>query len=266
MSEQHAELRNRQQKTWASGDFAIVATLIVIVGEQLCEAVDLRAGQDVLDVATGSGNTAIAAARRFTNVTGVDFVPALLERGRARAAVEGLAIDFLEGDAEALPVPDDSFDVVLSTFGVMFAVDQHKAAGELLRVLRPGGRIGLSNWVPDGAFGELFRIFAKHNPPPPGFMPPALWGTREHLAALFPNADIRLQRRTFRGVMPSVDFWLDFFRRWFGPTVKAFEAIGPDGAAALEADMRAWAARTNISGDDTLVLPQDYVDVVIRPN
>jgi ubiquinone/menaquinone biosynthesis C-methylase UbiE len=264
MSDQ-AQLKARLQATWSAGDFAMVATMITIVGELLCETVDLRAGQDVLDVATGSGNTAIAAARRFTDVTGIDFVPALLDRARERSAVEGLQIDFREGDAEALPFPDASFDVVLSTFGVMFAPDHPKAAAEMLRVLRPGGRIGLANWVPDGTVGEMFRTVSKHVPPPPGLTPPVMWGTEDHLRKLFGEAGIELIPRTMRVVMPSVDFWLEFFRRWFGPTVKAFEAVGPAGAPALEADLKALAARHNVSGDETLVYPQAYVEVVITP-
>jgi ubiquinone/menaquinone biosynthesis C-methylase UbiE len=261
----YAALRAKTRATWSAGDFAQVGTMIAIVGELLCDTIDLHANADVLDVATGSGNTAIAAARRFARVTGVDFVPALLERGRERAAAEGLKIEFVEGDAQALPFPDDSFDVVLSTFGVMFAPDQPLAAAEMCRVLRPGGTIGLSNWVPDGAVGDMFRTTAKHNPPPPGLTPPTAWGTPQRLAELFPDAQIELTPRVARVTMPSIDFWLDYFRTWFGPTVKAFEAVGAAGAPALEADLRAFAARHNASGDDTLVIPQAYVDVVIKP-
>jgi SAM-dependent methyltransferase len=261
----YAALRARARATWSAGDFAVVGTMLPIVSENLCEYVDLRAEEDVLDVATGSGNTAIAAARRFARVTGLDFVPALLERGRQRADAEGLSVTYVEGDAEELPFPDDSFDVVLSTFGVMFAPDQAKAAGELVRVLRPGGRIGLSVWVPDGVVGEMFRTFVKHVPPPPGVTPPVAWSGEAQLATLFPGAKVELVRRTLRVVMPSVDFWSDYFRQHFGPTIKAFEAVGPEGAPALEADLKAFAHRNNLSGDGTLVLPQDYVDILIRP-
>lgn len=262
-AELRAGLRERAKATWSSGDFAAVGTMIQVVGETLCESIGLRAGQEVLDVATGSGNTALAAARRFTKVTGVDFVPALLERARVRAIAEGMRVEFLEGDAEELPVPDASFDVVLSTFGVMFAPDHARAAGELLRVLRPGGRIGLSSWVPDGVAGDMFRTVAEHAPPPPEASSALLWGTSEHLHQLFPDTLITITRRTVNLVMPSADFWVEFFASNFGPVLKAFEAVGEQGAAALEADLRAFLARSNISGDDTLVLPQDYLDAVI---
>ena len=260
-----AQVKARQQATWAAGDFSVVASTINIVGELLCESVDLRAGERVLDVATGSGNTALAAARRFTSVTGVDYVPALIERAKVRAEAEGLPAEFLVGDAEELPVPDASFDVVLSTFGVMFAPNQPKAAAEMLRVLRPGGRIGLSNWVPDGFVGTMFRTTSKHVPPPPGLVPPVKWGTEDHVRELFPNAKVDLIPRTVHVRFPSLDFWIDYFRTYFGPTVKAFEFVGADGAAALEADFRAIVTEANVSGDDTVVLPQQYVDVVIRP-
>ncbi|HVE27925.1 MAG TPA: class I SAM-dependent methyltransferase [Sporichthya sp.] len=259
------QVKARQQATWASGDFSVVASTINIVGELLCESVDLRAGERVLDVATGSGNTALAAARRFTAVTGVDYVPSLIERAKVRAEAEGLPAEFLVGDAEDLPVPDASFDVVLSTFGVMFAPNQPKAAAEMLRVLRPGGRIGLSNWVPDGFVGTMFRTTSKHVPPPPGLLPPVRWGTEDHVRELFPAAKIELIPRTVNVRFPSVDFWVDYFRTYFGPTVKAFEFVGPEGSGALEADLRAIVTEANVSGDDTVVLPQQYVDVLIRP-
>lgn len=255
----------RMQSVWSAGDFAAVGSMITIVSETLCETVELQAGRDVLDVATGSGNTAIAAARRFTRVTGLDFVPSLLERGRMRASAEGVSVTFVEGDAQSLPFPDDSFDVLLSTFGVMFAPDQALAASEMLRVLRPGGVIGMANWVPEGAIGELFRIASKHNPPPPGLMPAVAWGATDRLSELFPGASLSLAPRTLRIVMPSPAAWLDHFRRYFGPIVKAYEAIGPEGEDALTADLMAFLDRNNTASDGTLVFPQGYVDVVVRP-
>lgn len=262
----HQQLKSRAHATWSSGDFAAVGATITIVGELLCETVDLRAGERVLDVATGSGNTALAAARRWTIATGVDFVPALLDRARVRAEAEGLPVDFRTGDAEALPMHDDSFDVVLSTFGVMFAPDHARAAREMLRVLHPGGRIGMSNWLPQGTVAEMFQISSSRLPaPPPGWQSPVLWSDEAHLHELFPKAtSIELTPRTVKVRWPSPEFWLDFFRQNFGPFVQAFKLVGPDGAESLAADLIAMATRLNISGDHTLVMPQDYVDVVIR--
>src|SRR4051795_3072860 len=194
-----AAIKRRQQQTWASGDFGVVGARIVLVAEQLCDAADLRAGWHVLDVATGSGNAAIAAARLGCAAVGVDYVPALLERGRARAAAEGLEVELVEGDAEALPFPDGSFDAVTSVFGSMFAPDHAKAASELLRVCRPGGTIALASWTPDGFIGELFRTIAAHVPPPAGVASPMLWGTEAHLRELLgPGIDsLQVEERTF---------------------------------------------------------------------
>ena len=259
-----AAVKQRQQQTWASGDFAAIAATLVIVSEDLCEAVDLRAGERVLDIATGSGNTALAAARRFAVVTGIDYVPALLDRGRTRAEAEGLSIDFQEGDAEALAFPDGSFDVVLSTFGQMFAPDQERAAAELLRVCRPGGRIGLANWTPDGFSGGVLRTVANYVPPPAGVRSPAQWGTEERLAELLGNGVLAMTatRRDFVFRYRSPDHWLDYFRRWFGPTNRAFAALDADGQAGLSADLLALLAAANRSGDTTLVAPSSYLEVV----
>lgn len=257
-------IKGRQQQTWASGDFDRVAVTIPIVGELLCEAVAVRPGQKVLDVATGSGNTAIAAARRFCESTGVDYVPALLERGRARAASERLEINFAEGDAENIPFPDASFDVVLSTFGSMFAPNQERAAGELLRVCRSGGMIGMANWTPGGFIGELFRVNDRHVPPPPDVKPPTLWGTEETLRELFRDSvsSLTVNRRTFTFRYLSADHWIEFWRDFYGPTLKTFAALDEAAKAALVQDMRELVGRFNQSGDETMIVPSEYLEVV----
>jgi SAM-dependent methyltransferase len=259
-----ATIKQRQQAAWASGDYAAVGARLYLTSELLCEAVDLRAGQRVLDVACGHGNAALAAARRFCPVVGVDYVPALLDRARQRAKAEGLEATFQEGDAEALPFPDASFDVVLSACGAMFAPDQERTAAELLRVCRPGGRIGMVNWVPDGYVGELFRTIGRYLPPPPGLRPPVLWGSEERLRELFgPEPTISAPRRTFLWRFPSAEHQAEFFATFYGPTNKALAALGADRAADLEADMVKVARSFDVSDDDTLVLRQDYLEAVI---
>ena len=254
-----------QQKTWSEGDFAMVAGLIMKVAEDLVEALEIVPGERVLDVACGSGNGAIAAERRsWGNVVGADFVPALLERGRERAAAEKLDIEFVEADAEQLPFGDGEFDVVMSIFGAMFAPDHERCARELLRVCKPGGRIGMANWVPDSGVGQMFMTVAKHAPPPPGVKPPLLWGTEEHLRDCFGDGitEMRIERKRSRQTFRSVDHWMDFFRTYFGPTKVAFERVGPDGEAALEADLRAFLEEANTAGDRALVLEPEYLEVV----
>jgi SAM-dependent methyltransferase len=258
-------IKQRQQAAWASGDYAAVGSRFPLIAELLCEAVDLRAGERVLDVACGNGNASLAAARRFCQVTGVDYVPALLERARERAKAEGLEATFQEADAEDLPFADASFDVVLSTCGAMFAPDQEQTASELLRVCRPGGRIGMINWTPDGYVGELFRTIGRYLPPPPGLRPPVLWGSPERLRELFgPDVTISAPHRSLLWRWPSAEHQADFFATFYGPTNKALAALGADRAADLKADMVEVARSFDVSDDDTLVLRQDYLEAVIH--
>jgi SAM-dependent methyltransferase len=259
-----AAVKQRQQQAWASGDFAVVAARIVLVAEQLCDTADLHAGWRVLDVATGSGNAAIAAARLGCTAVGVDYVPALLEQGRLRAAAEGLDVELLEGDAESLPFPDASFDAVTSVFGAMFAPDHEGAASELLRVCRPGGTIALASWTPDGFIGELFRTTASHVPPPAGVPSPMLWGTEHHLRGLFGEAvcSLEVAERTFTWRFRSAEDFVSFFRTWYGPTLRAFAAL--EGAAhdALERDLVALARRFDRLSTDAIAIPATYTEAV----
>lgn len=260
-----AAIKARQQLTWASGDYGAIATTIVPIAEQLCETVDLRAGALVLDVACGTGNAALAAARRDCDVFGIDYVPGLVDRARERAAAERLAITFRVADAEALPFPDGAFDVVLSVVGAMFAPGQERTAAELLRVCRPGGKIGLASWTPDGFIGELFRVVGRHVPPPAGLKPPPLWGTEARLCELFGEAvaSLRVVRRHHVFRFRSPEHWMEAFRTTYGPTLKAFEAVGAAGADALARDLLALARRFNQSGDETLAAPAAYLEAVL---
>lgn len=254
-----------QQRTWSEGDFSMVAGVVAHVAEELSEALEILPGERVLDVACGSGNGAIAAARRaWGNTVGADFVPALLERGRERAAAERLEIEFVEADAQELPFGDGEFDVTMSIFGAMFAPDQEKVASELLRVTRPGGRIGMANWTPAGGVGRMFETISRHAPPPPGLRPPALWGSEDRLRELFGDSisDLRLQVRPARQAFRSVDHYIDFFRTYFGPTKVAYERAGPDGEAALDADLRALLEEENVAGDRALVIEPEYLQAV----
>ncbi|CAA9413466.1 SAM-dependent methyltransferase [uncultured Rubrobacteraceae bacterium] len=260
-----ATIKEHQQLAWASGDYAMFGAALSIMGELLCEAVDLRPGQRVLDVATGSGNTALAAARRFGETTGIDYVPALLERGRERAAAERLEVAFREGDAESIPFPDASFDVVLSTVGVMFAPDQEKAAGELLRVCRPEGRIGLTSWTPESFAGKQGSLFGKYLPFSPGLKPPVLWGTEERLRELLGGGarDLRISRRSFVFRYRSVPHYLEVLRTQLGPTRETFRALGPARRENLVGELVDLIDRSNRSGDETMVVPSDYLEVVV---
>ncbi len=259
-----AAIKARQQATWSSGDFAVIGTTLQIVGESLAEAVDVRADERVLDVAAGNGNATLAAARRFAQVTSTDYVPALLDKGRERASAEGLTVQFQAADAEALPFDDGSFDVVLSTFGAMFTPEHDRTAGEMLRVLRQGGRIGLANWTPEGFIGRLFKVIGAHVAPPAGLKSPALWGTEAHLAQLFgAQAQIRCARRSFNFRYRSAAHWVQVFRDFYGPTHKAFGALDAKGQQALERDITALLEQMNTAGSASLVVPSEYLEVVI---
>jgi ubiquinone/menaquinone biosynthesis C-methylase UbiE len=260
-----AALKAKQQTTWASGDYAVVGATLQIVGETLCEAMDLRAGQKVLDVAAGNGNVTLAAARRWCEVTSTDYVLSLLDRGRARGAAEGWAIDFREADAEALPFKDGNFDAVVSTFGVMFTPNQEKAAAELLRVCKPGGKIGMANWTPDGFIGQVFKAVGKHLPPPAGVKSPILWGTRARLDELFgaQASAIEAPPRDFIFRYRSAQHWIDVFKAYYGPVLKAFAALPAEGQTALLADITALIGRFNTAKDGTMVVPGEYLEVVI---
>jgi ubiquinone/menaquinone biosynthesis C-methylase UbiE len=260
-----AALKARQQGAWSSGDYAVVGTTLQIVGEELCEALDLRSGQTVLDVAAGNGNASLAAARRWCDVVATDYVPTLLDRARERADAERLGIEFREADAEALPFSDESFDAVVSTFGAMFAPDQDRAAAELVRVCKRGGKIGLANWTPEGFIGQVFKTVGRHMPPPPGAKSPALWGTRARLAELFePHAtSIKSAQRHFVFRYRSPEHWLEVFRTYYGPVLKTFAALAAPAQAALEHDLISLVGQFNRSGDGTMVVPSEYLEIVI---
>jgi SAM-dependent methyltransferase len=259
-----AIVKLRQQQAWASGDYHAVAARIAVVADRLVDAADLHAGWRVLDVATGSGNAAIAAARLGCTAVGADYVPALLERARMRAAAEGVSVELVEGDAEALPFPDASFDAVTSVFGSMFAPNHEQAAGEILRVTRPGGTIALASWAPDGFLGEFFRTMSTHVRPPAGVRSPMLWGTESHLRALFGDgvASLRSRERTFTFRFRSAEEFVSFFRAWYGPTLKAFESLDTDGGKALERDLVELARRHDRLGAHAIAIPATYLEVV----
>jgi ubiquinone/menaquinone biosynthesis C-methylase UbiE len=258
-----AAIKQRQQATWATGDYSVIGTTLQIVGEQLCEAIDLRAGERVLDVAAGNGNATLAAARRFTQVTSTDYVGALLDRARERAAAERLSIDFREADAENLPFADESFDAVVSTFGVMFTPNQERAAAELARVVRPGGRIGLANWTPEGFIGQLFKTIGRHLPPPADVASPSLWGTERRLRELFPGCRLSWSKRIFNFRYKSAEHWLDIFKTYYGPTNRAFAALAEEKRAELDADIAALLHEFDRGDERGLVVASDYIEAVI---
>lgn len=258
-------LKTRQQAAWSSGDYAVIGTTLQIVGERLAEACDLTWDESVLDVAAGNGNATLAAARRGCRVVSTDYVPSLLERGAERARAERLEVDFQTADAEALPFPDQSFDAVLSTFGVMFAPNHAKSAAEMARVCRSGGRIGLANWTPEGFIGQLFKVLGRHVPPPPGAQPPALWGVEDHLKTLFGDqaALIECRKRLFNFRYRSAAHFIEMFATWYGPVHKAFQSLPADGAQALARDLTELLDSLNEGGPGTLVVPGEYLEIVV---
>lgn len=259
-----AAVKARQQAMWASGDFAVIGTTLQIVGESLCEALDLEAGSRVLDVACGNGNASLAAARRWCKVTGVDYVPELLQRAADRARGERLDLELIEGDAERLPFEDAHFDAALSTYGIMFAPDQQQAAREIVRVVKPGGRIGLANWTPEGFIGQLLKTVGKHVPPPPGVASPIYWGMETRLQELFQGTrSIRVARKDFVFRYRSAAHFVDVFRRFYGPTYKAFNSLDAQGQARLAGDIEELSARFN-RGSTSFAVPGEYLEVVIE--
>lgn len=260
-----AAIKQRQQATWASGDFSVIGVTLQIVGETLAEAADIRAGERVLDIAAGNGNATLAAARRFADVTSTDYVPELLDKGRARAVAEGLHVDFQVADAEDLPFEDARFDAVLSTFGSMFTPDHTRTASEMLRVVRQGGRIGLANWTPEGFIGQLFKTIGAYLPPPAGLKSPALWGTEPYIVELFgaQAADLRTVRKHFYFRYRSAAHWLQIFRDYYGPMLKAFAALDELGQNELEKEITALLERFNVAGSASLVVPGEYLEVLV---
>ena len=258
-------IKAKQQAAWSSGDYTVIGTTLQIVGEQLAEAMDLRAGQTVLDVAAGNGNFTLAAARRWCDVTSTDYVESLLQRGRKRAEANGLPVTFQKADAEDLPFADESFDAVASTFGGMFSPDQSRTASEMLRVCRSGGRIGLANWTPDGFIGQMLKTIGKHLPPPAGLKSPALWGTREWMEKAFRAASSSLiaEPRYFVFRYRSAQHFLDVFREYYGPMLKAFEALNAAGRKALSQDIIELIGRFNKSGNNSVVVPGEYIEVIV---
>jgi ubiquinone/menaquinone biosynthesis C-methylase UbiE len=258
-------LKTRQHGAWSSGDYAVVGTTLQIVGEELCEALDLRAGQRVLDVAAGNGNATLAAARRWCNVVSTDYVGALLERGRLRANADGLSVEFREADAEALPFDDATFDAVISTYGVMFTPNQDRAAAELVRVCKHGGKIGLANWTPEGFIGQLFKTLGKYLPPPAGARSPALWGTEARIKEMFgaSASHIRAERRNYVFRYRSPEHYLEIFKTYYGPVLKAFAALDATNQEALKRDILALINSMNRSGDGTMVVPGEYLEIII---
>lgn len=261
----YGAIKTKQQATWSSGDYGRIGVTLQITGEELCEAMDIRSGERVLDVAGGNGNASLAAARRFCKVVSTDYVQALLDQSQNRARAEGLAMEYQVADAENLPFQDASFDHVISTFGVMFTPNQARAASELLRVCRPGGKIGMANWTPSGFVGQLFKTIGHYVPPPAGINSPSAWGTESFLSRHFGGKvrSITAQPRQFNFRYQSPQHWLDVFTTYYGPTLKAFQSLSEEHAGSLREDILALIGRFNRVIDGTMVVPSDYLEIVI---
>lgn len=259
-------IKAKQNAAWSSGDYSVIGTTLQVVGENLAEAMDLKPGSHVLDVAAGNGNATLAFARRWHEVTSTDYVETLLERGKARAQAEGFDVTFEVADAEALPYNDSSFDAVVSTFGVMFTPNQQQAAKELIRVCRPGGLIGMANWTPSSFIGHLFKTLGGYIAPPAGVKPPSLWGDESWIEQTFGPAasEIEIMPESFMFRYRSPAHFVDIFRQYYGPTHKAFLALDPAGQKALEADVLALIGRFNTATDGSMAVPGDYAQVMIR--
>ncbi len=262
----YSAIKAKQQQVWGSGDYSQVGSTLQITGEELCESMDLHSGQSVLDVAAGNGNATMAAARRFCEVTSTDYVEALLNESKQRAQANHLAVNYQQADAEALPFEDESFDNVMSTFGVMFTPNQQQSASEMLRVCKKGGKIGMANWTPDGFIGQLFKVIGKYNPPPQGVNSPANWGTQDFLQREFGEqaSNIQVNEKNYSFRYKSPQHWMEVFRNYYGPTLKTFEMLDAPKAEALEADIYALLDQFNTATDGTLIVPSKYFEVVIE--
>lgn len=262
----YSAIKAKQQQVWGSGDYSQVGSTIQITGEELCESMDLHSGQSVLDVAAGNGNATMAAARRFCEVTSTDYVESLLNQSKHRAQANSFSINYQQADAEDLPFDDESFDNVMSTFGVMFTPNQQQSASELMRVCKKGGKIGMANWTPDGFIGQLFKIIGQYNPPPPGVSSPANWGTQEFLQQQFgaQAANIQINEKNYSFRYKSPQHWLEVFKNYYGPTLKTFEMLEAPQAESLETEIYALLDQFNTATDGTLVVPSKYVEVIIE--
>ena len=258
-------IKEKQNAAWGSGNYALIGSTLQLTGEELAERMNLPAGSKVLDVAAGNGNATMAFARRWAEVTSTDYVDTLLNFGKQRAEAEGFDVKYLIADAENLQVDYGDYDAVVSTFGVMFAPNQAKAASELIRACKSGGKIGMANWTPDGFIGQLFKVIGKHVAPPKGVKSPALWGTGDWLGDHFGDSakSIEIIEKQFKFKYPSPEFFVDFFRKYYGPVHKACLALDEQGQINLENDILAIIDDLNVAEDGTMCVPSDYLEVIV---